>query len=85
MKIVDTNVFSEVDFSEEIQGSMHVQCDACKAKLGETYARHKDAISLTLKGEKDDQGYDSIKNHHFCNEGCLRGFLNKRAEATSSK
>ena len=76
----DSRGFDVVDF--ESKAKTDCSCDHCQAKLGEHgYPSHRDAISISLKAGKDEQGYDKSASHHFCNESCLRGFLNKRAEA----
>ena len=80
MKITNEKGYNLVDF--EAQGRVSVTCDACKASLGEHgYPSKKDAISIALKGEPDESGYEMMNNHHFCGESCLASFLNKRAGA----
>jgi len=74
----------EFDLPEAIKASMMTKCDACMATLGESYAKGRHNISLGLHTGTDEHGYDQFKQHHFCNEACLRAFLNKRADDTES-
>ncbi len=73
-----TNVF-EADFTEQIKASLTTTCDNCGKKLGESWPRGKDTMQATLKMGEDQDGYPMMKNHHFCNEDCMREHLNQRA------
>ena len=70
----------EADFSEQIKASLTTKCDNCGKQLGESYPRGKDVMEARLSMGTDESGYDNLKHHHFCNEGCIRAHLNTRAE-----
>ena len=75
----------EVDFSQEIKASRSVNCDQCGKQLGEHYMKSRQAIAATLPMGKDSEGYDTYKEHHFCDENCMRGHLNSRSCAQGKK
>lgn len=72
----------EVDLTNEAKASLTCTCDNCGTVLGESWTRGKDNMSLSLS-QKDEQGYDTFKQFHLCNEACLLGLLNKRAEKSA--
>jgi hypothetical protein len=74
------NHILEVDLPAEIKASLTTTCDGCGKVIGESYPRGRNTLSLALAAGQDADGYESWKQHHFCNEACLRTALNKRAE-----
>lgn len=83
---MSNKVFSlEVDLPQEMKASLTTKCDECGAVLGQGYARGKDNMSLYLKDGKDDNGYDKSRSFDFCDEACLRDFLNGRHEDMEAK
>lgn len=70
----------EVDFTEQIKASLITKCDNCGKTLGDGYPRGRDTMTASLKMAPTDDGYDNYKQHHFCNEACMLGHLQTRAE-----
>lgn len=56
------------------------QCDNCKLAIDTKTDENKDAIKAKLDNAKGE-----TQDYHFCNEDCLRGFLNKRASRRKIK
>ena len=70
----------EADLPQEIKASLTTKCDNCGKQLGESYARGRDCMQAQLKMGEDQDGYPNYKNHHFCNEDCMRDHLVKRSD-----
>jgi hypothetical protein len=79
----------EIDLTPKIvaEGKTHTQCDNCKLSIdrskpkpiktpdGKAKPRLNPAIQATLETPLDS---GETKEFHFCDEECLRQFLNKR-------
>ena len=75
-----TNDILEMDATVEIKGSVTTKCDNCGKQLGESWPRGRDTMQAALKMGEDQDGYPQLKNHHFCNEDCMREHLVKRSD-----
>ena len=80
--------FLEVDFAAEAK--VRTQCDNCKQgidttkpkpkkdpKTGKAVPQLNPAIQAKLEAPLDS---GELKDFHFCDEECLRQYLNKRAK-----
>jgi hypothetical protein len=71
----------EIDF---LAGRSIIQCDSCKASIDLKKPKKGESPNEGIKAVLNS-GLDTTKEYHFCDEGCLRDFLNKRAKVQKSK
>lgn len=56
-----------------------IQCDSCKASIDLKKPKKGEPPNEGIKATLNS-GLDTTKDFHFCDEECLRQFLNKRAK-----
>lgn len=59
-----------------------IQCDSCKTTLQKP--KSKDEVDLSLKATLSKGANGETKDYHFCDETCLRNFLNARYKASKA-
>ncbi len=73
-----------MDFTEQIVASTKTKCDGCDAELGGSYPTKKGIIHAAAPDGQDQQGYDKMKNLHFCNAKCAKSYFGKMDKSGES-